>query len=152
MADIRSGSPGFETEEKINQCETDSNRWFPNADRGLAFLTLCLAGEVGELANLVKKVERGSALLVRDNKVHREIVDEINDVRVYLYNLMGLQIFDDVNWEDEWNRKRAFNEERFGPKARDVARASLPKQVLAEAGYPVGDVTQTWQTPEEFAS
>lgn len=166
-------TPGFETEEKINQCEHDSNRWFPNNNHDLAFLTLCLAGEVGELANKVKKVERGSTL-IQTPKTLQEIVEEINDIRVYLYNVMGLHTFDDVNWEDEWNRKRTFNEDRFGPKGstyssptgrmpeapkrfqdlppRTIAKLSLPKQVLAEAGEPVGDVTQTWQTPGEFAS
>lgn len=109
------GSPGFETEEKINQCEHDSERWFPHANHDLAFLTLCLAGEVGELANKVKKVERGSALM-QAPKTLQDIVEEINDIRVYLYNVMGLSIFDGVNWETEWNRKRSFNEERFGPK------------------------------------
>jgi len=48
------------------------------------FLALALAGEVGELANMIKKRWRDSAVLVE------EIRDEIADIRIYLELLAKL--------------------------------------------------------------
>jgi NTP pyrophosphatase (non-canonical NTP hydrolase) len=97
-------------EEMVLQCTADSERWFPES-QSLAMLTLCLAGEVGEVANLVKKLERGTHTIDEERLV---LAEEIIDVQIYLANLMGLQEFADVDWKAIWEEKRAFNEKRFG--------------------------------------
>ena len=52
---------------------------FPSyANEDLSFLTIAISGEIGELANMVKKRWRDSVSLVE------EIRDEIADIRVYL--------------------------------------------------------------------
>jgi NTP pyrophosphatase (non-canonical NTP hydrolase) len=96
----------------IKDCVDDSGRWFPGAAQDLPNLVLCMAGEVGEVANLVKKIVRGSITLedARDQGLEEEIVD----VLIYLCNLMGAKEFANVNWERIWVEKRKFNEQRFG--------------------------------------
>jgi NTP pyrophosphatase (non-canonical NTP hydrolase) len=94
------------------QCIGDSERWFGDTGethKDLGFLVLALAGEVGELANIVKKVERGS-LSIRNAKVRHDIVMETTDVFVYLLNIAALL---NIDLERTYHMKRAENEERF---------------------------------------
>src|SRR4051795_12373064 len=49
------------------QCVADGKRWFPETAEALPFTALALCGEVGELANIVKKIARGS-LNIKDAK------------------------------------------------------------------------------------
>jgi NTP pyrophosphatase (non-canonical NTP hydrolase) len=93
----------------ITQCTSDSARWFPGA-QDLGFTTLAMCGEAGEVANLVKKIVRGS---ITFEDVYLELPEEIIDVLIYLCNLMGLPEFKDTNWKEIWDAKRRFNEERF---------------------------------------
>jgi NTP pyrophosphatase (non-canonical NTP hydrolase) len=100
----------------IRQCTGDSSRWFPK-NQDLAFTTLAMAGEVGEVANLVKKVVRGSHEL---EEVLGDLEEEVVDVLIYLLNLMGAKEFEGVDWMMIWNRKRAFNAARFGPRVEII--------------------------------
>jgi NTP pyrophosphatase (non-canonical NTP hydrolase) len=68
-----------------------------------------MAGEVGEFANLVKKIERGS-LRMGDAKVRLALSMELTDVFVYLLNLAGLV---GVDLEKSYNYVRGENEKRF---------------------------------------
>ena len=95
------------------QCVADSNRWFPGEAQELPNLVLCMAGEVGEVANLVKKVVRGSITI--EEAMDKGLAEEVIDVLIYLLNLMGAKEFKDVDWMDLWYRKRQFNEARFNP-------------------------------------
>lgn len=97
--------------DMIQQCTEDSVQWFPNMKQDPAFLTLCLAGEVGETANLIKKVVRGS--VTWDEAIVAGLPEEIIDILVYLCNLMGHETFKDIDWEEVWNSKRTINEARF---------------------------------------
>lgn len=111
---------GMNLGQMIDQCTNDSNRWFPEA-QDLPTMTLAMCGEAGEVANLVKKIVRGS-LTIEDaldyeymNELEKDTLqEEVVDVLIYLCNLMGLTEFKDVNWKEIWNDKRNFNEERFG--------------------------------------
>jgi NTP pyrophosphatase (non-canonical NTP hydrolase) len=76
----------------------------------MPFLVLALAGEVGELANIVKKIERGS-LDPRSAAVRREMVMEATDVYIYLMNIFGVL---GVDPEKSYQLKRMENEQRFG--------------------------------------
>jgi NTP pyrophosphatase (non-canonical NTP hydrolase) len=101
------------------QCTTDSKRWFPGKAQELPNLVLCLAGEVGEVANLVKKHVRGS---MSHEDMMQELPEEVVDVLIYLLNLMGHEAFKDVDWMDLWYKKRKFNEERFGDHRSESQR------------------------------
>lgn len=109
--------------EMIEQCVEDSNRWFPGKAQSLANLVLCLAGEVGEVANLVKKNVRGS---LTTTDMMQDLPEEIIDCLIYLCNLMGNDHFDHVDWKVIWDKKRAFNEARFGNfrDALDIVKES----------------------------
>jgi NTP pyrophosphatase (non-canonical NTP hydrolase) len=105
-------------EDMILQCTNDSNRWFPNPiTHTVENQVLCLAGEVGEVANIAKKVVRGSMSIgeaIAGVGLKEPLPMEVIDCLVYLCNIMGLKEFQDVDWEDLWNKKRTYNEMRFG--------------------------------------
>jgi NTP pyrophosphatase (non-canonical NTP hydrolase) len=135
----------------------DSERWFPENVQEPFFSAACMAGEAGEVINLLKKVERGSHPY--DENMKAQVFEEVADVFTYMLKLAGELGMD---LEAEYRKKREINDVRFSARRSleaddDSGRHTqviprLPRQVLAEAGVPVGDVTQTWQTPGEFAS
>ncbi len=90
----------------------DSERWFPalhaSQDTLATHFTLGLIGEAGEVANLVKKVKRGDATWA---EMRGRLGDEMADVLTYLCDLAAAL---DLDLAEEWAKKRAFNEERFG--------------------------------------
>jgi NTP pyrophosphatase (non-canonical NTP hydrolase) len=94
------------------QCMEDSKRWFPDVAPSLPHHVLSLAGEVGELANLVKKIERGS-LSFKDAKVRFDVAMEVTDVYIYLLNTAALL---NIDLEQAYAVKRAENIRRFGVK------------------------------------
>lgn len=95
-------------QEMAEQCLKDSDEWFPNQSRQPDFLVLCLFGEVGELANEVKKVLRGTHRF--DDQLPK-IKEEATDVLIYLLNFMAIM---GIDIEKEYNDKRQFNVSRFG--------------------------------------
>lgn len=110
--------------EIAQQCLSDSERWFPdNRHRKdealLAYFTLALAGEAGEVANAVKKVWRGTHSLEQSRD---DIVGEIVDVFIYLMNLVYVLDFD---LYAEYQKKRAICELRWGP-TQDIG--TIPEQ------------------------
>lgn len=130
-------------QDMITGCTEDSQRWFPGT-QGIDFMTLAMCGEAGEVANIVKKYIRGS---MSEDRLREEAPEEIVDVLIYLCNMMGLPIFEGIDWEAIWHNKRLYNESRF----RQTTYTRLPQQVLAEAGL-APEQKQNWQTPGEFAS
>lgn len=93
----------------VRQCQEDSQRWFPGV-ANLPFLVLALAGEVGELANVVKKIVRGS-LNGKDAAVKRQLDMEATDCLVYLLNIFGVL---NVDPKKAYDMVRTLNEKRFG--------------------------------------
>lgn len=96
----------------------DGRRWFPGVGSSLAHNVLALCGEAGELANLVKKIDRGGPF---DKEMLVKLVGETVDVQTYLYEIMGLldeisrrDFATELYWEGEYDKKRGFNENRFG--------------------------------------
>lgn len=107
-----------------DQCLADSKKWFPavsaspneygevgEADliKALVHHTLSMCGETGEVANLVKKIERGDRDL-RNELTAFDLRDEVTDVFIYLLNIAGLLQMDLLK---EYLRKRTANEKRF---------------------------------------
>ncbi|MFN3803434.1 MAG: MazG nucleotide pyrophosphohydrolase domain-containing protein [Pyrobaculum sp.] len=79
----------------------------------LEYLTNALAGEVGEAANLVKKVVRGVVYShgeVRLEDVREELKEEITDVFIYTLTLAGLL---GIDLEDSFFKKLEKNRRRF---------------------------------------
>lgn len=86
---------------KWNSKVTDSNIEM------LEFLLVSLTGEVGEVANIVKKIVRGDFKL--DEK-KPDIQEELADVFIYLLKL-SYQL--DIDLEKAYVEKMAKNRERF---------------------------------------
>lgn len=92
----------------------NSERWFPQIHDGsidlTTFYALGLAGEAGEVANIAKKLMRSEpGLNVVD--LHAGLATELADVFTYLLLLaeeLGVLLV------DEYERKVAVNEERWG--------------------------------------
>lgn len=95
--------------EIAQQCMEDSEKWFPETAHALPMTVLCMAGEVGELANLIKKVERGSHVL--DERMMYAIAMEITDVFIYVCNAAAII---NLDLEEAYKAKREINEARFG--------------------------------------
>jgi len=98
----------------------DSKRWFPDAHQiGLNYDIVCLMGEVGEFANIVKKIDRGS-LSYNDAVVRHDLAMELTDVFTYLLNIAGKMKLDLFA---AYNLKRTENEKRFtDPKAPHLVK------------------------------
>jgi NTP pyrophosphatase (non-canonical NTP hydrolase) len=99
------------------QCHLDSLSWFPDQARDLTFMTLAVAGEVGEFANLLKKVERGS-LDYADPEVKLQMAEELCDIFIYLLNAAAIM---NVNLANIYEMKREKNVERFGQPDHQAA-------------------------------
>lgn len=98
--------------EMANQCRADSTNWFPLVAEDIPHHTLSLAGEVGELANLVKKIQRGD-LDYREAKVRHDVAMELTDAFIYILNIAALAR---VNLAESYKVKRAENLRRFPKK------------------------------------
>lgn len=88
-----------------------SKRWFGDTENGtdLVHMTLGLCGEVGELANIIKKVDRNSADL-GDAHVKFDTTMELADVFVYVLNIAALLNIDLLR---AYEQKQIENERRF---------------------------------------
>lgn len=75
--------------------------------QALEHLVVCLSGELGELANLVKKIRRGD----KDLETSRDgLVDETADIFIYTLKLANQLGF---NLQDAYDNKMDFNRSRF---------------------------------------
>jgi NTP pyrophosphatase (non-canonical NTP hydrolase) len=102
--------------DRIAEAVSDSNIWFPDFQHDVPTLPLwllCLAGESGELFNKAKKFFRGSLTW---DEVHPMLADELVDTLVYAYNVAAVL---EINLEEEYDKKRSFNDGRFGNSVTD---------------------------------
>jgi NTP pyrophosphatase (non-canonical NTP hydrolase) len=95
-----------------HQCYADNKAWFPEKANDLVHHALGLAGEAGEVANWIKKIDRGTHSLDA-GKVRKEIGEEVVDVLIYALSLCAIL---GINPDEMWKVKRAFNQKRFGKK------------------------------------
>lgn len=97
-------------EDIAHQCLEDSKEWFPNHAQDMGYQTICLVGETGEFANLIKKGMRGT-YEIDDPDYTRLLTLELTDIFIYLMNLVGLM---GIDMEKMYQIKREINRERFG--------------------------------------
>jgi len=86
---------------------SDNVDWFPNLAEDVVHHALGLAGEAGEVANVVKKYDRGT--MTRE-KMIAELEQELPDVLTYLFSIAGMF---GINLEEAYDSKRQFNDNRF---------------------------------------
>ena len=73
----------------------------------LEHLVVCLVGELGEFANILKKVRRGDTSL---SKAKHELDEELVDVFIYLLKIAGQF---NVDLEKGYEQKMERNAEKF---------------------------------------
>jgi len=98
--------------DHAQQCMEDSLTWWgdqPELAQSIVHHTLALCGEVGELANMVKKIQRGS-LNWDDPKVQMALKMELADIYTYFANICGLTA---TNMKAAYEIKREQNRQRF---------------------------------------
>jgi len=78
----------------------------------LLYLVVALTGELGEFANIVKKISRDFNNLGEKPSTEKleKLKEEITDCFIYVIIIANLL---DVNLEDEFLRKKDFNKKRF---------------------------------------
>lgn len=97
-------------QQLARQCVKDSERYFPNfGSSPLVHHALALCGETGELANVIKKIDRGS-LDIATESAKIQLEGEATDVLIYLLNIFGILGIDPLR---AYFKKREFNNERF---------------------------------------
>lgn len=104
----------------VQEQADNTKRWFPNNVEDLRHMILGLVGEAGEVANLMKKLDRGDfdldelAPLGRGNvnlSYRGLIAEEVVDVLIYalnIWNALG------VDPDKILKAKNEYNEWRFG--------------------------------------
>jgi NTP pyrophosphatase (non-canonical NTP hydrolase) len=102
----------FQVQAEI--CRQDSFEWFPQVANNLVHQTLAMAGEVGEVANIVKKLERGD-LNLRDASTKIALVNELTDTYIYLLNIAGML---NLDLSRTFYQIRSKNSIRFGKGVR----------------------------------
>jgi NTP pyrophosphatase (non-canonical NTP hydrolase) len=97
------------------QVHRDSAFWFgEELTLNAPYMCLALCGEVGEVANIIKKLQRGS--LVQTEEVRNDIAEEITDSFIYV---IALAHACGVDLGKAYDAKRAINIGRWGdPDAR----------------------------------
>lgn len=93
------------------QCVSDTVRWFgdkPHVNT-ITHQTLGLCGEVGEFANVVKKIDKGQ-MNPKDAKTRVRLAEEMADIFTYLMSLSGML---NIDLEEAYVNVRANNQRRF---------------------------------------
>lgn len=93
------------------EARKNSERWFGDIENGtdLVHMTLGMCGEAGELANIIKKIDRGSAN-IEDAHTHFKATMELADVFVYMLNIAAHLKIDLLR---AYEQKCIENERRF---------------------------------------
>lgn len=92
----------------------DSQKWFGDVGEtdhhSLEMTALCLVGEVGEVCNIVKKMNRGDHV---DEAFLEALDEEVVDVFIYLLKFAGLRNLDLLQG---YLAKREKNAQRFSAR------------------------------------
>ena len=87
----------------------DSEHYWPRhgSMSNLEYLGICLAGEVGEICNVIKKHSRGT---IDTEELSQYIGQEAPDVLIYLVMLVEAL---DIDLEIAYEDKKEYNEQRY---------------------------------------
>lgn len=111
-----------------HQCHNDSKTWFPENADDITHHALGLGGEVGEVLNWIKKLDRGDFDL-DDEGIRKEIGEEVIDVLIYALNMCALL---GINPDKMYELKRAKNIRRFDKDA-DVCKCDPKARMYCHA-------------------
>ncbi len=101
----------MKAQEEFDRRHSGRSEFFVEIDDAkverLEHLIVCMAGELGELANLAKKAARGDFSL---SDVRRDISEEVTDMFIYVIKLCNEM---NIDLETEYHRKMQRNQDRF---------------------------------------
>jgi NTP pyrophosphatase (non-canonical NTP hydrolase) len=108
----------YPLESLAQRCLDDCYRWFPDwrhqhGERQIVHFALGIAGETGEVIELVKKWQGGRAGydIVNDDAMRRRLAEELCDVLMYVGDLAAYLRLD---LDRAMREKREANDRRFG--------------------------------------
>ena len=105
----------------------DSDDWFEETARDPQMNLICIIGEIGEFANEMKKVERGTHSYADQ---YPKMKEELTDVFIYVAKMAGLLGMD---LEREYHVKRARNVERFASGSSRAVQSGIRPDVPGAA-------------------
>lgn len=104
-------------QERVDQCYPPEFSFVPgetiSVEESIEHLLVCTLGELGELANLLKKVRRGD-FAYNDKK--NDLTDELSDVFIYVIKIANAM---EIDLEDAYIVKMKKNETRFADLKQD---------------------------------
>lgn len=106
--------------------------------QNLGFMGLALSGEVGELANVIKKIWRGSVEEDKMVELFDALDEEAVDVLIYLCEIILTAVPD---FDKVWKEKHVVLHERF---RKNLMQYRLENRVLKREG--VSDVDNRYGT------
>jgi NTP pyrophosphatase (non-canonical NTP hydrolase) len=110
----------MELQAQFDASHKSKHKWGQSVDEAspevLEHSVVCLVGELGEFANILKKVNQGDTPY-QNARDHLE--EELTDVFIYLMQIANQM---DVNLEESYLRKLDKNRERFKKYERRVLR------------------------------
>lgn len=97
--------------DMAQQCIEDTERWFGDKPHVNTLLhqTLGMCGEVGEFANVVKKIDKGQ-LNIDDAATRVRLAEELADVLTYTLSIAGIL---KIDLEKAYIAVRTKNQRRF---------------------------------------
>lgn len=95
---------------------SNSDRWFADStvSRSLPHMMLAMCGEVGQVADLIKHLDRGDTSL-SDTKTRVELATELADVFIYFLNICAKL---NIDPQVIYDHRTADNERRFAKQQR----------------------------------
>lgn len=111
----------------------DSKDWFgADVATDIDIITLGIAGEAGEVCDVLKKMHRGT---LSDEEGWPKYCEELVDVFIYVISACALLNFNIV---EGYYEKRAFNNERFSQHASSPDQSTLAAAVRGQQPDPLG--------------
>lgn len=107
------GPYSMDMNDRVDQATEDSREWFPGKTFDLVHQMIGLCNEAGELLGWWKKWDRrhNRQLDLLTSQTKADMANELVDVLVYAFNVAACL---NIDLEKEYDRKRAFNQSRFG--------------------------------------
>lgn len=102
------------------ECLGDSAKFFDQKHINVTHYSICMAGELGEFCNMVKKLQRGS-LDFEDPIVRYNLNMELVDLFIYLLCTAAVL---DIDLEKAYEHKRTINNDRFGSTKRNDSQSA----------------------------
>jgi NTP pyrophosphatase (non-canonical NTP hydrolase) len=108
--------PKFDLYEIQQQMKEDSDRWFgPGTSENMTLMVLGICGESGEVADIVKKVMRGSLTIEEATPKLKEEMIDVFHYWLMVAGMLGMDI------GMEYEKKRIVNEARFATWQGDTS-------------------------------